>query len=139
MDNEQKLRDYLKRATADLRRSRRRVGELEAAALGSLLPALSSWRDRARADARASDLCYRVTWCHVSPEQLEAGTRPACLSDFGLNLLLQRRVHHFSRVVVPTFEFQPANEGVLRDPQQRSTVRRRMRQHLRKLRGEAGR
>lgn len=36
----------------------------------------------------------------------------ACLSDFGLNLLLQRRVHHFSRVVVPTFEFQNANGGV---------------------------
>ncbi|MER7871463.1 hypothetical protein ABTZ90_31110 [Streptomyces cellulosae] len=53
------------------------------------------------------DACY-----HVSPEQLEAGTRLACLSDFGLNLLLQRRVHHFSRVVVPTFEFQNANGGV---------------------------
>ena len=32
MDNEAKLRDYLKRATTDLRRSRRRVDELEAAA-----------------------------------------------------------------------------------------------------------
>ncbi|MCZ1020965.1 type I polyketide synthase [Streptomyces noursei] len=32
MDQEQKLRDYLKRASADLRRSRQRVGELEAAA-----------------------------------------------------------------------------------------------------------
>ncbi|OLL72287.1 Malonyl CoA-acyl carrier protein transacylase [Pseudonocardia sp. Ae168_Ps1] len=32
MDNEQKLRDYLKLATADLRRSRRRVSELESAA-----------------------------------------------------------------------------------------------------------
>ncbi|MYV46277.1 beta-ketoacyl synthase N-terminal-like domain-containing protein, partial [Streptomyces sp. SID2888] len=31
MDNEQKLRDYLKLATADLRRARRRVGELESA------------------------------------------------------------------------------------------------------------
>ncbi|GAA3031641.1 hypothetical protein GCM10020000_05740 [Streptomyces olivoverticillatus] len=30
MDNEQKLRDYLKRATADLRRTRQRVHELEA-------------------------------------------------------------------------------------------------------------
>uniref|UniRef100_UPI003EBC9F5D hypothetical protein n=1 Tax=Streptomyces sp. bgisy034 TaxID=3413774 RepID=UPI003EBC9F5D len=53
------------------------------------------------------DACY-----HVSPEQLEAGTRHACLSDYGLNLLLQRRVHHFSRVVVPTFEFQNANAHV---------------------------
>ncbi|MFJ2439737.1 type I polyketide synthase, partial [Streptomyces sp. NPDC087658] len=32
MDNEQKLRDYLKLATADLRRTRRRVNELETAA-----------------------------------------------------------------------------------------------------------
>ncbi|MDG9720447.1 type I polyketide synthase, partial [Streptomyces sp. DH24] len=32
MDNEQKLRDYLKRATADLRHSRQRVQDLEAAA-----------------------------------------------------------------------------------------------------------
>ncbi|MER7437103.1 SDR family NAD(P)-dependent oxidoreductase [Pseudonocardia alni] len=32
MDNEQKLRDYLKLATADLRRTRRRVSELESAA-----------------------------------------------------------------------------------------------------------
>ncbi|MGW7453373.1 hypothetical protein [Streptomyces sp. NPDC054787] len=53
------------------------------------------------------DACY-----HVSPEQLWAGVRMTCLSDFGLNLLLQRRVHHFSRVVVPTFEFQNANGGV---------------------------
>ncbi|MEV5084148.1 polyketide synthase docking domain-containing protein [Streptomyces sp. NPDC056159] len=32
MDNEQKLRNYLKLATADLRRARRRVSELESAA-----------------------------------------------------------------------------------------------------------
>src|SRR5438067_9500403 len=32
MDNEQKLRDYLKRASADLQRSRQRVTELEEAA-----------------------------------------------------------------------------------------------------------
>ncbi|MEU3352814.1 type I polyketide synthase, partial [Streptomyces sp. NPDC037389] len=32
MDKEQKLRDYLKRASADLKRTRQRVGELEAAA-----------------------------------------------------------------------------------------------------------
>ena len=32
MDKEERLRDYLKRASADLQRSRQRVGELEAAA-----------------------------------------------------------------------------------------------------------
>lgn len=32
--------------------------------------------------------------------------RIACLSPFGVNLLLQRWVHYSSRVVVPTFDFQ---------------------------------
>ncbi|CAG6392760.1 hypothetical protein NMG29_06580 [Streptomyces cocklensis] len=53
------------------------------------------------------DNCFQVT-----PQQLEAGNRLACLSTEGINLLLQRRVHHFSRVVIPTFEFQNANAGV---------------------------
>jgi hypothetical protein len=112
----------------------------------------------------------------VSPGQLEMGHRVACLSTFGINLMLQRQVHRTSRVVVPTLQFQAANEGVyeeadlieewcldrgdqgvdpleatsecvewlrvtvngvrrqdlLRDPQQRSTVRKEMRAHLRK-------
>jgi hypothetical protein len=112
----------------------------------------------------------------VSPSQLEAGHRVACLSTFGINLMLQRQVHRTSRVVVPTLQFQAANEGVyeeadlieewcldrgdqgadpleataecvawlrekvngvrrqdmLRDPQQRSAVRKDMRAHLRK-------
>ncbi|MEV4915438.1 hypothetical protein AB0K47_01165 [Streptomyces tirandamycinicus] len=62
---------------------------------------------RAKPCAAFFDACY-----HVSPEQLDDGTRIACLSHFGINLLLQRRVHHFSRVVVPTFQFQEANAGV---------------------------
>jgi hypothetical protein len=48
----------------------------------------------------------------VSPAQLEKGDRVACLSAFGINLMLQRQVHRTSRVVVPTLEFQTANEGV---------------------------
>lgn len=112
----------------------------------------------------------------VSPAQLTAGHRVACLSSVGINLMLQRQNHKSGRVVVPTFEFQAANEGVyeeadlieewclhrgdqgidplkatgecvewlrvtvngisrqdsLRHPQQRSTVRRDMRAHLRK-------
>lgn len=112
----------------------------------------------------------------VSPSQLAAGRRVACLSTFGINLMLQRQVHRASRVVVPTIQFQAANEGVyeeadlieewcldrgdqgvgpldataecvawlreevngvrrqelLRDLQQRSSVRREMRTHLRK-------
>ncbi|MGW0467708.1 hypothetical protein ACWDX6_20960 [Streptomyces sp. NPDC003027] len=62
---------------------------------------------RAQPCAAFFDKCY-----HVSPTQLEAGTRIACLSHFGINLLLQRRVKHFSRVLVPTFQFQEANVGV---------------------------
>ena len=32
----------------------------------------------------------------------------ACLSQFGVNLLLQRWVHHNSRVIVPTWEMDKA-------------------------------
>lgn len=60
-----------------------------------------------KAYAAFFDQCY-----HVSPEQLEAGTRIACLSPTGINILLQRRVKHFSRVTVEAFKFQEANEGV---------------------------
>jgi len=62
---------------------------------------------KAKPCAAFFDACY-----HVSPDQLTAGTRIACLSPFGINLLLQRRVKHFSRVLVLTFQFQEANEGV---------------------------
>jgi len=37
---------------------------------------------------------------------VDLGTRIACLSPFGVNLLLQRWVHYSSRVVVPTPDFQ---------------------------------
>ena len=53
------------------------------------------------------DSCYQV-----GSAQLEPHRRIACLSVTGINLLLQRRVHHFSRVVVPTLEFQKSNTGV---------------------------
>lgn len=35
-------------------------------------------------------------------------TRVACLSTFGINLMLQRQVHRTSRVVVPTLQFLAA-------------------------------
>ncbi len=50
--------------------------------------------------------------CIVSSGQLAAGHRVTCLSTFGINLMLQRQVHRTSRVVVPTLQFQAANEGV---------------------------
>lgn len=115
---------------------------------------------------------------HVSPDQLDAGVRTACLTHLGVNLMLQRRVKHFSRVTVKAFEFMDANHGVyeeadiiedwcmhremdgikipdavaecvewlqegvrgsrrqdlLKDSQQRSTVRQQMRTHLKEQR-----
>lgn len=111
---------------------------------------------------------------HVSPDQLEAGKRIACLTPLGINIMLQRRVKHFSRVTVKTIAFMEANEGIfeeadliedwcmfreeagvktidavtecvawlsedvggqrrqnlLKDAQQRSSVRQQMREHL---------
>lgn len=47
----------------------------------------------------------------VSPEVLRACTRHACLSSIGVNLLLQRWVHHNSRVIVPTEDFDEVTLG----------------------------
>jgi len=42
----------------------------------------------------------------VTPAELDAAERIACLSQRGVNLMLQRWVHHNSRVVVPTYMYQ---------------------------------
>lgn len=42
----------------------------------------------------------------VARAELGAGTRIACLSQRGVNLLMQRWVHHNSRVIVPTWMYQ---------------------------------
>lgn len=47
----------------------------------------------------------------VSPADLNSGTRIAVLSQLGVNILLQRYVHHTSRVIVPTFRFQDVTGG----------------------------
>ncbi|WP_368119564.1 hypothetical protein, partial [Bifidobacterium adolescentis] len=47
----------------------------------------------------------------LTPTQLESATRVASLSEFGINLLLQRWVHYSARVIVPTFQFQEATAG----------------------------
>ncbi|MER8096548.1 hypothetical protein [Streptomyces goshikiensis] len=52
---------------------------------------------------------YFDTSYHISPAQLLAGKRIACLSVLGIDLMLQRRVKHFSRVTVPTDDFDKAN------------------------------
>jgi hypothetical protein len=42
----------------------------------------------------------------VTPEELDGGYRVACMSQVGVNLLLQRWVHHNSRAVIPTDDYQ---------------------------------
>ena len=49
----------------------------------------------------------------VTPDHLAACERIACLSDVGVNLLLQRWVHHNSRVVVETHRFTEVTAGPL--------------------------
>lgn len=44
----------------------------------------------------------------VQSERLQLENRIACMSQVGVNLLLQRWVHHNSRVIVPTFDYQEA-------------------------------
>ncbi|HZM55053.1 MAG TPA: hypothetical protein VFC03_08525 [Acidimicrobiales bacterium] len=42
----------------------------------------------------------------VRPESLDIDQRVACMSQRGVNLLMQRWVHHNSRVIVPTYDYQ---------------------------------
>lgn len=42
----------------------------------------------------------------VDAEALHLSNRTACMSQIGVNLLLQRWVHHNSRAIVPTFDYQ---------------------------------
>ena len=47
----------------------------------------------------------------ISPEQLSGYVRIANLSEVGVNLLLQRWVHHNSRAIVPTHVFAEVTSG----------------------------
>jgi len=47
----------------------------------------------------------------VTRDELEAGTRIAILSSRGVNLLVQRWLHHNSRVVVPTITINVQTAG----------------------------
>jgi hypothetical protein len=42
----------------------------------------------------------------ATPDELAEGKRVACMSQVGINLLLQRWVHHNSRAVIPTQQYQ---------------------------------
>lgn len=65
------------------------------------LPDLTPGRRRGRNFAAH----FKKPWL-ASGSLLENSHRMACLSQLGVNLLLQRWVHHNSRVVVPSFKFQ---------------------------------
>lgn len=49
------------------------------------------------------------------PSDLKIENRIACLSQAGVNLLLQRWVNHNSRAVIPTFTYQGATSPVLEE------------------------
>jgi hypothetical protein len=48
----------------------------------------------------------------VDPEELDPAKRAACLSQTGVNLVLQRWVNHSSRVVVATWKYQEVSSAV---------------------------
>ena len=47
----------------------------------------------------------------ITSSDLELTERVACLSQVGVNLLMQRWVHHNSRVIVPSHDFQVVTSG----------------------------
>lgn len=47
----------------------------------------------------------------VEPQRLEGGERVAILSAYGVNLLLQRWIHHNARIVVPTSRLETSTAG----------------------------
>ena len=58
-------------------------------------------------EQRPADYAVFFVKCHViTPTDLNAGERVACLSQQGVNLLMQRWVHHNSRVVISTQRYQ---------------------------------
>lgn len=73
--------------------------------LPDLIPTVTSGR---RNQAALFDTLYLV-----APDTL--GDRIACLSQLGVNLLLQRWVNHNSRVVVPTWQYNAVTSGVFEE------------------------
>lgn len=47
----------------------------------------------------------------LTPQQLDEGERIAILSAYGVNLLLQRWIHHNARIVVPTSRLETSTAG----------------------------
>jgi hypothetical protein len=80
------------------------TGHLGKMPLPDLMPTVDSGK---RNQAIIFDSLYLV-----SPEDLLLDKRVACLSQLGVNLLLQRWVHHNSRAVVPTTVYQGVTSPV---------------------------
>ena len=76
--------------------------------LPELIPALETGR---RHQAAFFDEPYLI-----GPDDLALEKRIACLSQTGVNLLLQRWVHHNSRVVVPTATYQEVSSPAYERP-----------------------
>ena len=71
--------------------------------LPELIPTVESGR---RNQAAFFDEIYLV-----SPEALDGTSRIACLSQAGVNLVLQRWVYHNSRAIIPTWQYQEASSA----------------------------
>jgi hypothetical protein len=75
--------------------------------LPSLRPGLDS---NARNQAAGFDSIYTA-----QASDLDLEKRIACLSPSGVNILLQRWVHHNSRVIIPTWQYQEVTESVFEE------------------------
>lgn len=79
------------------------TGHVAKMPLPELVPTLASAK---RHQAAFFDAPYMI-----GPDALNLDKRIACLSPIGVNLLLQRWVHHNSRVVVPTMTYQDVSSS----------------------------
>jgi len=75
---------------------------------GKLMP-LPDLRPDAEAEKQKNHAGYFDALYLADPARL--GTRIACLEPLGVNLLLQRWVHHNSRVVVPSHAYDEVTGG----------------------------
>ena len=96
-------RDFLSQSCDATRSSRIGPGNTANMPLAEVFVAFTSSR---RHQAAFFDELY-----FAGPEQLIPERRAACLSPYGVNLLLQRWVFHNTRVVVGTPDFQKVSGG----------------------------
>ncbi|MFK0296504.1 type I polyketide synthase, partial [Streptomyces sp. NPDC090442] len=117
MDNEQKLRDYLKLATTDLRRTRRRVSELESAAQEPV--AIIGMTCRYPGGVRSPEDLWRMVEAGehgVSPFPTDRGWDPEALSS--TSTAAGGFLHDAPDFDADFFGISP-REAVAMDPQQR--------------------